>query len=68
MMRVSAVECQWKAAHFEIDTIKAFPSQYLEGPNFVVCQDVREGYGKQIGKIKIEFLRKEELTKKIMNP
>jgi uncharacterized protein len=61
-----AVECKWKAAHFEIDNIKAFRSQYLEGLNLVVCQDVREGYGKQIGKIKIEFLGKEEFIKKIM--
>jgi predicted AAA+ superfamily ATPase len=63
-----AVECKWKAAHFEIDNIKAFRSQYLEGPNLVVCQDVREGYGKQIGKIKIEFLGQEEFTKKMLKP
>ncbi len=61
-----AVECKWKAAHFEINNIKAFRSQYPEGLNLVVCQDVREGYGKQIGKIKVEFLGNEEFIKKIM--
>jgi len=39
-----------------------------EGQNWVVCQDVQEGYAKQIGKIKLEFLGLEEFTRKISKP
>ncbi len=60
-----AIECKWKAAHFEINNLKAFRTQYPQGRNWVVCQDVTAGYTKQIGNIIIDFLGFEDFRKKL---
>jgi predicted AAA+ superfamily ATPase len=60
-----AIECKWKAAHFEINNLKAFRTQYPQGRNWVVCQDVTVGYTKQMGNISIDFLGLEDFRKKL---
>lgn len=51
-----AIECKWKVDQFESGNLTAFRNQYPEGPNWVVSQDVDQGYLRGYGKLKIEFM------------
>lgn len=56
-----AIECKWKADNFEPHNLQAFRKHYPEGPNWVVCQDVSQGYTRVYGNIKVEFISLYEL-------
>ena len=55
-----AIECKWKADHFEPGNLKAFRNHYPEGPNWIVCQDVTRGYTRTYANLKVEFIGLEE--------
>ncbi len=60
-----AIECKWKTEHFECKNLWAFRKQYLEGQNWIVCQDVTRGYSRSYDKLKVEFMGLEELSRRI---
>jgi len=60
-----AVECKWKAGQFEVGNLKAFRNQYPEGPNWIVCQDVTQGYTRSYGNLKVDFISLSELVERL---
>jgi hypothetical protein len=60
-----AIECKWRARNFEPVNLKAFRSQYPEGPNWIVCHDVDKPYLQHYDKIKAEFMGLEELGRRL---
>ena len=60
-----AIECKWKARHFEPASLKAFRNQYPEGANWIVCQDVDKSYFQHYDRIKVEFLSLEGLGERL---
>ncbi len=56
-----AIECKWKAGQFELKNLRAFRNHYLEGPNWVVSQDVDQSYIRTFDKLKVEFIGFKEL-------
>ncbi|MBM4329727.1 MAG: ATP-binding protein [Deltaproteobacteria bacterium] len=57
-----AIECKWKAEHFASKNLRAFRSQYPEGQNWIICQDVTRGYTRSYDKLKVEFIGLEEMS------
>lgn len=55
------VECKWKVEQFETRNLRAFRNLYPEGPNWIVCQDVRRGYTRTCDRLKVEFVSLKEL-------
>ena len=62
---IVALDCRWKAGDFESGNLQAFRRHYPEGPNWVVCGDVVQGYVHNFGKMKAEFLNLEEMVKRL---
>jgi predicted AAA+ superfamily ATPase len=58
-----AIECKWKAEHFEINNLRAFRNPYSQGQNWIICQDVTRGYSRSYDKRKVEFMSLEEMSK-----
>jgi hypothetical protein len=61
-----AIECKWKADHFEARNMKTFRRHYPDGPNWVVCQDVREAFSKRMSGITVEFLGLDSFRENIL--
>jgi len=64
-MNPIAIECKWKAEHFESKNLRAFRSQYPEGPNWIICQDVTREYSRSYDKVKVEFMGLEEMARRL---
>jgi hypothetical protein len=41
------IECKWMEKHFEPTNLAAFRKQYPGGQNWIVCQDVDQGFSRQ---------------------
>jgi len=59
-----AIECKWKAKHFEPDSLTAFRRCYAKGDNVVVAHDIDRSYTKESGDLRIEYHSLESLTAK----
>jgi predicted AAA+ superfamily ATPase len=51
-----AIECKWSSADFDSKNLQAFRRHYLEGPNFVVANDITRGYERSYDGIKVWFV------------
>ena len=56
-----AIECKWKAENFDSANLKVFRNQYLDGLNWVVCQDVRQAYTRTYANMKVTFMGMNDL-------
>jgi uncharacterized protein len=56
---------EWKAGDFDSANLRAFRYHYPDGPNWVVCGDVGQGYGHNFGRLKVDFLGLEEMVKRL---
>ena len=56
---------EWRAGDFDSANLQAFRYHYPDGPNWVVCGDVAQGYAHNFGKLKVEFLGLEEMVKRL---
>ena len=63
--RPIAIECKWKATNIEPANLKAFRTQYPEGLNWIVCQDVDSSYTQAVNKFEAEFMSFEEFSKRL---
>ena len=62
---IVALTGQWRAGDFVPVNLQAFRYHYPDGPNWVVCSDVAQGYGHNFGNLKVEFLSLEEMAKRL---
>jgi len=60
-MGITAIAGQWRANEFSSRNLQAFRHQYPDGPNWIVCHDVKRGYARSFGKLKVEFMNPEEM-------
>lgn len=60
-----AIECKWSANNFDASGIKSFRRRYPEGDNFVVCNDIKREFLRNIDGSKVNFVNIETLTKKV---
>ena len=56
-----AIECKWKAEQFELGNLKAFRNRYPEGQNWIICQDIDQGYSRSYETLKVDFMSLKEL-------
>jgi predicted AAA+ superfamily ATPase len=63
-----AIECKWKAEHFELENLRAFRRQYPEGQNWIVCQNVDRGYSRSYDNLRFEFMSLEEMARHLDAP
>jgi predicted AAA+ superfamily ATPase len=63
--KLIAIECKWRADHFEPGNLRAFRYHYPEGPNWIVCQNVDREYIRSYDSFKGEFMGLDEFGKKL---
>ena len=61
---IVALTVEWKAGDFDSANLRAFRYHYPDGPNWVVCGDVAQGYAHNFGRLKVDFLGLEEMVKR----
>ncbi len=50
-----AIECKWSADRFDPANLEAFRRQHPQGENVVVSSDVKRGFQRTYGKLKVRF-------------
>jgi predicted AAA+ superfamily ATPase len=60
---ITAIVCQWRAKDFEAKNLGAFRRRYPEGRNWIVCGDVVRAHNETFGKVRLEFMGLEEMTR-----
>ena len=60
-----AIECKWKAASFEANSLAAFRRLYPKGPSFVVAADVDVPHTRAYDNFQAEFLSLEDLIARL---
>jgi predicted AAA+ superfamily ATPase len=51
-----AIECKWSAADFDVTNLRSFRTEYPDGDNYVVAQDVKQPFQRTYGPIHVEFV------------
>jgi hypothetical protein len=54
--RPLAVECKWSADGFDAANLRAFRTQYPDGENVVVAQDVEQPFSRHYGGLTVQFV------------
>ncbi len=62
---IVAIAAQWRAHDFEPYNLRAFRYHYPNGPNWVVCRDVGQGYIRPSGKLNLDFMNLEEMNRRL---
>ncbi len=62
-MGITAIVCHWRAKDFEPKNLRAFRRRYPEGRNWIVCGDIVQAHTQTFGKIRLEFMSLEEMSK-----
>jgi predicted AAA+ superfamily ATPase len=62
-MGITAIVCQWREKDFELRNLRAFRRLYPEGRNWVVCGDMIQAHTQTLGKIRVDFMSLEEMSK-----
>jgi len=60
-MGITAITGQWRAHEFIPRNLQAFRYQYPDGPNWIVCHDVKRGYTHSFGELRVEFMNPEQM-------
>jgi hypothetical protein len=62
-MGITAIVCQWREKDFQSKNLRAFRRRYPEGRNWIVCGDNLQAHTQTLGKIRLEFMNLEEMSK-----
>ncbi len=62
-MGITAIVCQWRENDFQSKNLRAFRRRYPEGRNWVVCGDNVQAHTQTLGKMRLEFMSLEEMSK-----
>jgi predicted AAA+ superfamily ATPase len=64
-MGIMAITGRWRAQEFSPRDLRAFRYHYPGGLNWIVCEDVKKGYTHSFGKLKVEFMSLEEMSRRL---
>ena len=67
-MGIMAITGQWRAHEFRPRDLQAFRYHYPDGPNWIVCHDVKQGYTLSFGELRAEFINQEEMGRRLSAP
>ena len=62
---ITAIIGQWRAHEFSPQDLQAFRYHYPDGPNWIVCPDVKQRYTQSFGDLRVEFINPEEMGRRL---
>jgi predicted AAA+ superfamily ATPase len=56
-----AIECKWSASDFDATNLRSFRTEYANGDNYIIAQDVRRLFQRTYGPVRAEFVSLSDL-------